>query len=120
MPPRLAPACDPTTPVLTFGGTADADDFEDELVEQGYGVSHMSVARTLHDMGYSLHALRKNQEGSEHPDRNAQFEYINALVQKLVPLGIRHIVRTGAVAVWRDPQPEIAKVVGAVKAAGTA
>lgn len=54
----------------------------DEIQEQGYEVSHMSVARTLHDMGYSLHALRKNQEGSEHPDRNAQFEYINALVKK--------------------------------------
>jgi transposase len=54
----------------------------EELLEQGYEVSHMSVARTLHDLGYSLHALRKNQEGADHPDRNAQFEYINALVQK--------------------------------------
>lgn len=36
---------------------------------------------TLHEMGYSLQANRKTQEGSSHPDRNAQFEYINQTVQ---------------------------------------
>jgi uncharacterized membrane protein YccC len=32
---------------------------------------------TLHELGYSLQALRKTREGSSHPDRNAQFEHIN-------------------------------------------
>jgi hypothetical protein len=32
----------------------------------------------LHDLGYRLQALQKTLEGTSHPDRNAQFEYINA------------------------------------------
>ena len=51
-------------------------------------------------------------------EATGEWTEINALVQKLIPLGIRHIVRTGAVAVWRHPEPEIAELVGAVKAAG--
>ena len=42
---------------------------------------------------------------------------INALVQRLIPFGIRHIVRTGAVALWKKPEPEIATLLGAAKAA---
>jgi transposase len=49
-----------------------------ELRRQGFQVSHMSVGSKLHDLGYSLHALRKNREGMDHPERNAQFEHINA------------------------------------------
>jgi Rhodopirellula transposase DDE domain len=52
-----------------------------ELRRQGFEVSHMSVGSKLHDLGYSLHALRKNREGMDHPDRNAQFEHINATVE---------------------------------------
>lgn len=54
----------------------------DELRRQGFQISHTSVGRKLHDLGYSLHALRKSREGAEHPDRNAQFEYISAMVQE--------------------------------------
>lgn len=52
----------------------------EELRHQGFSVSHTSVAKKLHDLGYSLHVLRKNQEGTDHPDRDAQFENINAMV----------------------------------------
>jgi hypothetical protein len=52
-----------------------------ELRCQGFEVSHVSVGSKLHDLGYSLHALRKNREGMDHPDRNAQFEHINATVE---------------------------------------
>jgi transposase len=52
-----------------------------ELHHQGFRVSSMSVGRKLHDLGYSLHALRKTREGAVHPDRNAQFEHINAMVE---------------------------------------
>jgi len=40
------------------------------------------VGALLHGMGYSLQGNRKTVEGKRHPDRNAQFEYINARVTK--------------------------------------
>jgi len=49
-----------------------------ELQTQGHPVSHMLVAELLHQQKYSLQANRKTKEGSSHPDRNAQFEHINA------------------------------------------
>jgi Rhodopirellula transposase DDE domain len=49
-----------------------------ELRHQGYAISHVTVARLLMDADYSLQANRKTMEGTTHPDRNAQFEYINA------------------------------------------
>jgi Rhodopirellula transposase DDE domain len=53
----------------------------DELKRMGHRVSHATVAALLHDMDYSLQANRKTKEGSSHPDRNAQFEYINRQVR---------------------------------------
>jgi hypothetical protein len=44
-------------------------------------VSHHTVARLLDELNYSLQANRKTKEGSAHPDRNAQFEYINQQVR---------------------------------------
>ena len=52
-----------------------------ELQRQGHAVSHQTVSELLHDLGYSLQANRKVLEGSSHPDRNAQFEYLNGAVQ---------------------------------------
>jgi hypothetical protein len=48
-----------------------------ELNRLGHGVSHVTVATLLHDLDYSLQANRKTKEGTEHPDRDAQFEHIN-------------------------------------------
>jgi hypothetical protein len=53
-----------------------------ELSRQGYTVSHVTVARCLHDLGYSLQANVKTVEGTQHPDRDAQFRYINQLVSR--------------------------------------
>ncbi len=47
------------------------------LVSRGIAISHVSVATLLQEMGYSLQANRKSQEGKDHPDRDAQFRYIN-------------------------------------------
>jgi len=47
------------------------------LRAQGHPVSERPVNRLLHDLGYSLQANRKTLEGSAHPDRDAQFQYIN-------------------------------------------
>jgi len=48
------------------------------LVTQGWQVSSTTVGRLLHDLGYSLQSVQKRREGTAHPDRNAQFEHINA------------------------------------------
>jgi len=53
-----------------------------ELKKKGHQISHKLVAELLHKMGYSLQANRKTLEGASHPDRNAQFEYINNKVKK--------------------------------------
>jgi len=58
-----------------------------ELTRQGHTVSHQTVADLLHDMGYSLQANRKVLEGTSHPDRNRQFEYLNGAVQLQLSLG---------------------------------
>src|SRR5215216_1566035 len=47
------------------------------LQAQGHRVSERTVNRLLHDLGYSLQSNRKTLEGSAHPDRDAQFQYIN-------------------------------------------
>jgi hypothetical protein len=48
------------------------------LVTQGWAVSSTTVGRLLHQLGYRLQSVRKSREGTSHPDRNAQFELINA------------------------------------------
>ena len=53
----------------------------EELRGQGHAVSHQTVAALLDDLGYSLQANRKTKEGQDHPDRDAQFEYINQQVR---------------------------------------
>src|SRR2546427_6768433 len=52
------------------------------LREQGYRMSATRVGLRLRAMGYSLRSVRKTREGSSHPDRNAQFEHINATAEK--------------------------------------
>jgi transposase len=49
-----------------------------QLTEMGHQIGPSLARRLLHEMGYSLQANRKVLEGSSHPDRNAQFEHINA------------------------------------------
>jgi len=51
------------------------------LRELGHRIAHNVVADLLRDMGYSLQANRKTLEGSNHPDRDAQFGYINEQVK---------------------------------------
>jgi hypothetical protein len=52
----------------------------EELRRQNHPVTDRTVASLLKQSGYSLQANRKTKEGSSHPDRNAQFEYINRQV----------------------------------------
>jgi len=53
----------------------------EELSQQGHPIGPSSVRRLLASLGYSLQGNRKTREGTEHPDRNAQFEYINRRVK---------------------------------------
>ena len=58
----------------------------EELGRMGHKVSYPVVAELLHEMGYSLQGNRKTKEGASHPDRNAQFEHINAKVEQYMGL----------------------------------
>jgi len=51
------------------------------LAERGFSVSQKLVGRLLRRLGFSLQANSKTREGTQHPDRNAEFEYINAQIQ---------------------------------------
>lgn len=52
------------------------------LTQQGYSISHPTVATLLYALGYSLQANVKTLEGTSHPDRDQQFQYINAHVKQ--------------------------------------
>ena len=53
-----------------------------ELRTVGHPISQRSVCALLHEQHYSLQANRKTREGSAHPDRDAQFQYITASVKQ--------------------------------------
>jgi hypothetical protein len=79
-----------------------------ELTRQGHRTSHRMVAALLQRLGYSLQANRKTIEGTRHPDRNAQFEHINARV--------RAYLRQGEPAISVDTKKK--ELVGNFKNAG--
>jgi hypothetical protein len=53
-----------------------------ELRRQGFAVGNTKVGALLKTRGYSLQANRKTVEGKQHPDRNAQFEFIAKRVRR--------------------------------------
>ncbi len=58
-----------------------------ELSRQHHPVSHEKVAQLLREMNYSLQGNRKTEEGADHPDRDAQFQYINDQVRRALAGG---------------------------------
>jgi len=50
---------------------------QEELQKQGYKVSHELIRQVLQQNEYSMQSNRRTQEGGNHPDRDAQFEFIN-------------------------------------------
>jgi hypothetical protein len=58
-----------------------AEKLAEGLQARGHVVSERTVNRLLHDLGYSLQSNRKTIEGKGHPDRDAQFQYINRRVK---------------------------------------
>ena len=59
----------------------------DQLARDGFRASAELVRRMLHDMGYSLQAPSKQLEGTSHPDRNSQFEYLTEKVTAALAAG---------------------------------
>lgn len=59
-----------------------------QLGRKKHPVSHAKVAQILHDLNYSLQSNRKTEEGTDHPDRDAEFRHINAAVKKCLRQGI--------------------------------
>jgi DDE family transposase len=52
-----------------------------ELSRAGHSISSVTVGRCLEEMGYTLQANVKTREGSQHPNRDAQFRYLNRQVK---------------------------------------
>ncbi len=52
------------------------------LRQQGHAISQRTVYRLLVSLGYSLQSNRKMEEGADHPDRDAQFQFINRQVKR--------------------------------------
>lgn len=76
---------DPESPLLwTIKSTRT---IADELLEKNHVISHVTVAKLLRNADFSLQANRKTKEGSDHPDRDQQFRYINSLAQKFLKAG---------------------------------
>jgi transposase len=59
----------------------------DDLVRQGYSITDDTVGRILKELGYSLQAPVKEKEGSAHPDRDAQFRYLDDQVGSFINAG---------------------------------
>lgn len=59
----------------------------EQLTEMGHSISHTAVAKLLRSLGYSLQSTRKKMEGSQHPDRDDQFRYINTLATEFLAAG---------------------------------
>ena len=57
------------------------------LAERGFTAGQKLVGRLLKRLGFSLQANAKTREGTNHPDRNAQFEHINAEVKAFQAAG---------------------------------
>jgi len=71
---------DPESPLLWT--CLSTSNLADTLTRQGHTVSPRTVGRLLNAKGYRLQSNRKTKEGTSHPDRNAQFEHINAMVKR--------------------------------------
>jgi len=76
------------------------------LRESGLRVSKTQVGQLLHEMGYHLSGNRKSLEGGTNPDRNAQFEIINAQAATFLKQGCPVISADAKKKEWIGPQTE--------------
>lgn len=57
------------------------------LRERGHTVSHETVRQVLRALGFTLQSPRKSKEGAQHPDRNAQFEFLAEQARQFIAAG---------------------------------
>ncbi|MBZ9638346.1 ISAzo13 family transposase [Streptomyces sp. PSKA30] len=77
---------DPVSPLRWT--TASLRDLARELTAAGHPVSAPVVGKLLRSMGFSLQGMAKTRAGSQVPDRDAQFRYINAMVERFLAQGL--------------------------------
>ncbi len=58
------------------------------LTQRGHRVSHWVVAELLHEAGYSLQANVKTMAGTNHPERDQQFRYLNDQIKEFLAQGL--------------------------------
>src|ERR687885_202793 len=75
----------------------------DELQAQGHRISRTLVGELLHGLGFSLQANAKTREGLSHPDRDAQFAFIDAKVKTALAAGDPETTCSGAGDSSRTP-----------------
>jgi hypothetical protein len=76
----LVTRCNPMNPLL--GTNMSLSKIVTLLKEKNHGADITTIRLLLKQLGYTLQSNRKRREGEDHPDRNAQFEYINEHIQK--------------------------------------
>ena len=85
LPRRLRTIVEETTagdPMSPLRWTSKATrTIADELTQSGHPISSVTVGRCLEEMGYTLQANVKTREGPQHPNRDAQFRYLNRQVK---------------------------------------
>ena len=75
-------------PMSTLRWTSKStENLAQALRNKGYSVSADTVGRLLKAMDYSLQAPAKQLEGAQHPDRDAQFRYLNGLAGQRIGVG---------------------------------
>ena len=58
------------------------------LTKAGHPTSHVTVQGLLHELGFSLQANAKVKEGTSHPDRDAQFQFIKSVTEEFLAQGL--------------------------------
>ena len=73
---------DPMKPLLWT--SKSVRNIQEKLENQGFIISHELIRQILKEQEYSLQTNRKTKEGGKHPDRDAQFEFINNQVKSFI------------------------------------
>ena len=73
---------DPMKPLLWT--SKSVRHIQEEIKTYGYKASHELIRQILQAQDYSLQTNRKTKEGGEHPDRDAQFEFINSKSKEFI------------------------------------
>jgi transposase len=76
---------DPCSPLLWTSKSVRK--LAEALRERGHELHYTTVAKLLRGLGYSLQSNRKTKEGTDHPDRDAQFSHINATAKTALEAG---------------------------------